>query len=88
MKVIEYKVRPVTRYIVTQYLNQDSLKNKASYICGEFANVEQANRVAASLATTHQEASESLDPYEVFYSLYSHQYDESEFDNCGMIKFR
>lgn len=88
MKVIEYKVRPVTRYIVTQYLNQDTLKNKASYTCGEFANLEQANRVAASLAKTHQEASESFSEYEVFYSLYSHQYDESEYDNCGMIKVR
>jgi hypothetical protein len=88
MKVIEYKVRPVTRYIVTQYLSQDILKNKASYTCGEFANVDQANRVAASLAQTHQETSEISDEYEVFYSLYSHQYDESEYDNCGLIKVR
>lgn len=46
--MIEYKVRPVTRFIVTKFV-QDG-KAALSEGCGEFGNERQANRIAAALA--------------------------------------
>lgn len=48
MKVIEYKVRPVTRYIVTRFEDEDNLGSSTS--CGEFDQEEAALRVGFALA--------------------------------------
>lgn len=85
---VEYKVRPVTRYIVTRYerKNQQSgSQTSSSENCGEFDNVRKANCVAAALAKDHHGSEGSC---EVFYKLYSHDYDELEFPNNGLIKVK
>lgn len=80
-KTIEFTVRPVTRYIVTSYSRVD--RSGSSENCGEFDNVRQANRVANALALSE---AKSYPQYDVYYKLYSHEYDESEFPNNGLIK--
>lgn len=90
MKVIEYKVRPVTRYIVTKYVSDHQvlegvMRSSSSENCGEFDNVSKANGVAAALARDNQEVENTS---EVFYKLYSHEYDETEYPNNGLIKVK
>lgn len=48
MKTIEYKVRPVTRFIVTRF-EQDGAAAGSS-LCGEFDREEDALRVGFALA--------------------------------------
>ena len=48
MKIIEYKVRPVTRYIVTRYESEEN--SGASSTCGEFAQESLALQVGFALA--------------------------------------
>lgn len=45
---IEYRVRPVTRYIVTKFEQQ--LDNSACTVCGEFDTQKQAYDVGYALA--------------------------------------
>lgn len=82
---VEFKVRPVTRYIVTRYSqNLDkafTLGNSEN--CAELSNVRQANMIAYALAVS--EAKDNVNS-DVYYKLYSHEYDESEFPNNGLIK--
>lgn len=82
---IEFKVRPVTRYIVTRYSqNLDSAFTLgSSENCAELSNVRQANMIAHALAVS--EAKDNINS-DVYYKLYSHEYDESEFPNNGLIK--
>lgn len=47
MKIDEFNVRPVTRYIVTRY--QSDGDDGACSGCGEFANMHDAVQVALSL---------------------------------------
>ena len=75
---VEYKVRPVTRYVVTKYTQ--SSQSTSSENLGEFPNVGRANMVAHSLAETEQFADE------VYYKLFSHEYDETEYENNGLIR--
>lgn len=85
---VEYKVRPVTRYIVTRYERKNQVsgaQTSSSENCGEFDNVRKANCVASALAKDHQSFDSST---EVFYQLYSHEYDELEFPNNGLIKVK
>lgn len=80
---IEFVVRPVTRYIVTRYSKLGNSGNSEN--CGEFDNVRKANCVAAALAKDYSGLEEH---HEVFYKLYSHEYDELEFPNNGLIKVK
>jgi len=75
---VEYKVRPVTRYVVTKYTQ--SSQSTSSENLGEFPNVGRANMVAHSLAETEQFSDE------VYYKLFSHEYDETEYENNGLIR--
>lgn len=82
MKVIEYKVRPVTRYIVTKYtsdyaISEDIRCSGSSENCGEFQNVGLANRAAEGLARS-QLLGPIETPGEVHYQMYSHEYNETE----------
>jgi len=47
---IEYKVRPVTRYVVTRYEETEGAGNSGCAGKGEFANGEVAYQVAYALA--------------------------------------
>ena len=72
---IEYRVRPVTRYIVTRYhsdmevVKTDDLTAVYSRgpagidTCGEFANEDMAGRVAKALADAEPEGTVSVDGY-------------------------
>lgn len=51
-KVIEYRVRPVTRYVVTRFHSEGEgpVRGMAGCeTCGEFDNMERANTVAHAL---------------------------------------
>lgn len=52
---IEYRVRPVVRYIVTRFssTSHDNGKSQAgSQVCGEFDNADMANTVANAMSAT------------------------------------
>lgn len=48
MKIIEYKIRPVTRYIVTRFEGEGNAGSSTS--CGQFDQEEAALRVGFALA--------------------------------------
>lgn len=50
MSIHEIRVRPVVRYIVTEYIADDDMRNGSSSGYGTFDNVHDANRVASALA--------------------------------------
>lgn len=54
----EYKVRPVTRYVVTRF-KDDGISASSSQL-GEFDNVGAANRVAMALAGAEKDSIVSL----------------------------
>jgi hypothetical protein len=56
-KLIEYKVRPVTRYVVTRFedYGPESNKGGASETNGEFDNAQTAYAVAYALCRTEHE---------------------------------
>lgn len=60
MKTIEYRVRPVTRYIVTRYYSEILPNGTGCGGCesigGEFDNMEQANKVAKAMSSLEPEA--------------------------------
>ena len=78
---VEFVVRPVTRYIVTRYSKTETTSNSEN--CGEFLNVGLANRTAHALSLTELKHNPSD---EVYYKLYSHDYDELEYPNNGYIQ--
>lgn len=84
----EFKVRPVTRYIVTKYTSGCRLGGQTgSENLGEFQNVQMANQVCHAMAVSHlNEGVEGT--CEVYYKLYSHEYDETEFPNNGLVKLQ
>lgn len=47
---VEYRVRPVTRYVVTRHYESDGLSCGGTETKGEFANGEVAYQVAHALA--------------------------------------
>jgi hypothetical protein len=52
-KVSEYRVRPITRYIVTHFHSENDGNGSNSggcQECGEFSNEAQANRMGAALS--------------------------------------
>lgn len=51
-KLIEYRVRPVTRFIITRYHRTDDDNGRSeagSELCGLFESAYQANRIASAL---------------------------------------
>ena len=78
---VEFVVRPVTRYIVTRYSKTETTGSSEN--CGEFPNVGLANRAAHALSLTELKQNPA---YEVYYKLYSHDYDELEYPNNGYIQ--
>jgi hypothetical protein len=51
-KTVEYRVRAVTRYVVTRFSAEN--EKVSSEVIGEFENIELANHVGDSLARAHQ----------------------------------
>lgn len=51
MKTVNYRVKPVTRYIVTKYTSDDN-RGLGVETVGEFPNQDMANRCAYSSAFT------------------------------------
>lgn len=51
---IEYRVRPVTRYIITRYESSERVGSVGTV--GEFPNVSTANRICEALAATESGA--------------------------------
>lgn len=49
MRTIEYRVRPVTRYVVTRFENDTDTGSGAIETLGEFDNEGYAQRVKAAL---------------------------------------
>lgn len=68
---VEYKVRPVTRYVVTEFNQYEN--GQQSKIIGEFDNFGMANKVCAAVAYDDQSFPET-GKVEVYYSLYSPDY--------------
>lgn len=54
MKINEFKVKKVDRFIVTHYHENREHGIKLSQQYGEFANINQAEQVAIALAARHQ----------------------------------
>jgi hypothetical protein len=55
----EIRVRPVVRYIVTDFTADDDYQNQKSIEFGEFDNVERANVVAYAMAEAEAAANGS-----------------------------
>lgn len=58
-KIVEYQVRPVTRYIITRYHNETTPTGGASggvETLGEFPNQVTAELIAQALAEKEQDA--------------------------------
>lgn len=82
---VEYKVRPVTRYVITEWADPE-LPNVefsgGSKAMGEFDNYKIANSVCSAMARNTKEVPNDLTPEDrelkVFYTLYSpdHQLDD------------
>lgn len=78
MHKVEFKVRPVTRYIVSEYHSySDDPKYGSSQVCGEFQNVQLANQACDALAHNYVGGPENTQ-LEIFYKLFSHDYDSDE----------
>lgn len=58
---IEFRVRPVTRYIITRF-HQDDDGRAGVEGCGEFTNVANANRVCEGLASLEEDVKFFLAP--------------------------
>lgn len=68
---VEYKVRPVTRYVVTEFNQYDN--GQQSKIIGEFDNFGMSNQVCAALA--YDRHNNRFDKnLKVYYSCYSPDY--------------
>lgn len=57
MKNVEYKVRPVTRWIITKFESEGSLG--CSCVIGEFENLAHANQTAQCLYDAHPKDNET-----------------------------
>lgn len=83
MHKVQFKVKPVTRYIVTEYTqHEDNINGKISgftnsAVCGEFANVGLANQACDALAHNYIAPIE-VEDVEIQYKLFSHDYDQDE----------
>lgn len=53
--LIEYKVRPVTRFIVTRYYENEGAAEASRQIGSEYANEEMAYQVAYALCSQEHE---------------------------------
>jgi hypothetical protein len=84
----EYRVRPVTRYIVTHF--QDNLETgvgAASVAYGEFPNIDQADTVgralsAANPGSTFVTIEERRKPVAIFYA-YTHEQAHKMMEACS-----
>jgi hypothetical protein len=54
MKSIEYRVRPVIRYVVTRYESEPETGSGGVSTMGEFDHQEYANQVSRALGTLDQ----------------------------------
>lgn len=50
MKIVEYKVRPVGRYVVTRFTSDDENRSAGIETIGEFASQAGAEEIASALA--------------------------------------
>ena len=62
--IIEYRVRPVTRYVVTRFssrLDRHSGQGTSAgcELCGEFDNARQAEKIATALASTEEKSEQT-----------------------------
>lgn len=65
---VEFKVKPVTRYIVTKYVFGS--QNTHTEMCGEFDNYKKANIVCEALFKTLCVDSEGTGDYEISCDTY------------------
>lgn len=77
MSIIQYKVKPVTRYIVTRYegFGDEHSGRAATETCGEFDNYRKANIVCQALAKTEPLPDEVEGVHLTQYRLFSPDYD-------------
>ena len=77
MSTIQYKVKPVTRYIVTRYeASGDQHSGRASTeTCGEFDNYRKANSACQALALSEPLPEEMEGVHLTQYRLFSPDYD-------------
>lgn len=50
-KTVEYRIRPITRFIVTRWHDDRDMDTMGSETCGEFPNEEQALTAARGLVS-------------------------------------
>lgn len=67
MRETEYRVRPVTRWIVTRWHCEDyGAGSSGVEECGEFSNLRQANKVCEALGSLEPEAMVTPMPEEFY----------------------
>lgn len=82
MKTVEYRVRPVTRYIVTEHVDNGS--TGGSFVLGEFQNMGQAERVAARCARA--ESVEVYTPEHQTHRIIHHDGRVYDFVDCKWVE--
>lgn len=87
---VEYKVRPVTRYVVTEYQEYEN-GSQSKVIC-ELDNFGLANKTCAALAyDTHNNKYIEFGDQKTYYTLYSPDYPLDDIkvlvgsESCGTI---
>lgn len=72
---VEFKVKPVTRYVVTKYtaeeqINETTFRSASSEVCGEFDNYKKANIVCEALSKTLAIELEGTGDYDISCDTY------------------
>lgn len=64
---VEYRVRPVKRYVITKYTRQEngSEENSSSEMMGEFSNLGKANVTANMLASCEPDQHAGLENFTI-----------------------
>jgi hypothetical protein len=80
MSIIQYKVKPVTRYIVTRYeaSGDEQFGKVGTETCGEFDNYRKANSVCQALAKAELLPEQGEGVHLIQYRLFSPECDIEE----------
>lgn len=80
MSIIQYKVKPVTRYIVTRYEGSggEHSGRASTETCGEFDNYRKANSVCQALAKAELLPEQAEGVHLTQYRLFSPECDIEE----------
>ncbi len=76
--MIEYRVRPVNRFVVTRFYDVGEISGRSSNLCGEFDNLEWAEKVGSALAMSEEGAVfttliDKREPVGTFHAMTSEQ---------------